>query len=290
LDKKGIIHHKDKIKTQDDGDQIIKDIKNIVRNYQEKQKIDALGISVPGIVQKSGYMLTGGAIFDFYDIDLGMILEKELNLPVSVENDANSAALAEKWLGAGREFSNFVTVVVCTGIGGSIIINDKIYKGGHASAGEFGFMINQEIKNNDTRMASASLTSSVQSGLVQGYIDEKEGKIPDDLNGKIVFELADKGDKVAQKVINYFYDGLARTIFNIIVSIDPEAVLVGGGISSNDMFITELNKRISLIHSNHRDMGNMKLAEIIPCHFLNDAGIIGAAYKAVKILEKEGIK
>ncbi|MDB6352728.1 ROK family protein [Trichococcus sp. K1Tr] len=283
LDEKGNILHKDKIKTSPEGSEIIRNIKRIVESYKEAHEISAVGISVPGVVEESGFLTTGGAIFDFYGIHLKDLLEKELGVHVTVENDANSAALAEKWLGAGRDYRNYFTAVVGTGIGGAIIINNDVYRGAHATAGEFGFMINAPILNGDTRLASVSLTSSVQSGLVQRYLDETGQETnQQNLDGESVFKLAESGDVQAKAVIDAFYDHLAIGIYNVLVSLDPEVVLIGGGISANQSFIKELNRRVQGLQTGHRDMKNMTLAEILPCHFLNDAGIVGASYKAMK--------
>lgn len=283
LDEKGNILHKDKIKTSPEGSEIIRNIKKIVETYKEAHEISAVGISVPGVVEESGFLTTGGAIFDFYGVHLKDILEKELGVQVAVENDANSAALAEKWLGAGRDYKNYFTAVVGTGIGGAIIINNDIYRGAHATAGEFGFMVNAPILNGDTRLASVSLTSSVQSGLVQRYLDGSDGEtLQQNLDGEDVFQLAKAGDMRAKAVIDAFYDHLAIGIYNVLVSLDPEVVLIGGGISANQSFIQELNRRVQGLQAGHRDMKNMTLAEIRPCHFLNDAGIVGASYKAMK--------
>lgn len=283
LDEQGNILHKDKIKTSPEGSEIIGNIKKIVETYKEAHEISAVGISVPGVVEESGFLTTGGAIFDFYGVHLKDILEKELGVHVAVENDANSAALAEKWLGAGRDYKNYFTAVVGTGIGGAIIINNEIYRGAHATAGEFGFMINAPILNGDTRLASLSLTGSVQSGLVQRYLDETgQETLQKDLDGEAVFKLAEAGDVLAKAVIDAFYDHLAIGIYNVLVSLDPEVVLIGGGISANQSFIQELNRRVQGLQAGHRDMKNMTLAEILPCQFLNDAGIVGASYKTMK--------
>ncbi|MGP6146423.1 ROK family protein [Jeotgalibaca sp. A122] len=288
LDETGTILHKSKSKTSTKGQEIISRVKEIVATYQENHEIASVGISVPGVVEATGFMTTGGAIFDFYGIHLKDILEKELGVPVSVENDANSAALAEKWLGAGKQYANYFTAVVGTGIGGAIIINHDIYRGAHATAGEFGFMINKFIEAGDTRLASLSLTGSVQSGLVQRYQDETGTTA--ELDGEQIFTLAAAGDTNAQAIIDAFYHHLAIGIYNVLVTLDPEVVLVGGGISANPAFIKELNRRVRALQAGHRDMENMTLAEIRPCHFLNDAGIVGATYKAMKSCKEENVE
>lgn len=281
-----IITH-NKVKTSHKGEKLIETVAMIVANYQKDYEISAVGLSVPGVVEENGYMTTGGSIQDFYGIHLKDILEARLNLPVFVENDANSAALAEKWMGSGKEYQHILCVVVGTGIGGGIIINGQLFRGAHSSAGEFGFMVVQPIENEDTRLATLSLTGSVQCGLVWPYEIKKSGQITDTYDGETVFNLAVKGDEDAQVVLDTFYDRLALGIFNMGISFDPEVVLVGGAISSNDAFMTELNRRVTYLKAGHRDMGNVVLPKIKRCHFLNQAGIIGSVYRAMTGIEKE---
>ncbi|MFP9075389.1 ROK family protein, partial [Enterococcus faecalis] len=68
-------------------------------------------------------------------------LEECCGLTVSVENDANAAAIAEKWIGNAQSFSNYLCLVLGTGVGGGIVINDQVYRGAHGMAGEFGWMV-----------------------------------------------------------------------------------------------------------------------------------------------------
>lgn len=278
LDQMGRILHKDKLKTSTVGTEIIDHIVVIVENYQKEYQIKAVGVSAPGIIEDDGFMVTGGAIFDFYGINLKTLLETRIDLPVFVENDANSAALAERWQGAGKDVPNFLTVVVGTGIGGGIIINGQLYKGASSNAGEFGFMVVEPIENQDTRMATLSLTGSVQSGIVNKYQEMTDKK---ELDGETVFNLAAAGDEIAQQMIAHFYESLSIGLFNLITAFDPEVILLGGAISANQEFLEEVQNRILALKKGHKDLGNVRFAPIKPCHFHNDAGIVGATYKAI---------
>lgn len=283
IDETGYLLKRDQLKTQKEGNKIIESIQKIVDEFKNEHEISAVGVSIPGIVEEDGFLTTAGAIYDLYGIHLKNILQEKLLLPVSVENDAVSSALAEKWLGAGKNFSNFFTTVVGTGVGGAIIMDDKVVRGAHATAGEFGFMIVDEIVNNDTRKATLSLNGSVQYGLVNYYYENQKGYYKlSELNGEKIYQLAKEGDKIAQQVIERLYQKLSMALFNVLTFLDPEVILVGGGISANKEFIEELNHRVEKLKKNHKDMSNMTLAEIRPCHFLNDAGIYGAVYKALQ--------
>lgn len=284
INSDGKILHKDQIKTDNNGQEIIRCIQEVVNNYQLNNKISAVGVSVPGVVEETGFLTMAGAIQDFYGIHLKNILEERLSLPVTVENDAVSSALAEKWLGAGIEYSNFFTIVVGTGVGGAIILNDKVVRGAHSTAGESGFMIVNEIENNNTREATLSLNGAVHSGLVRNYFERQTLNYKkEDLNGEKIFKLALENDQLARECIDEFYQKLAIGLFNILTFLDPEVILIGGAISSNKEFLEEINHRVLELQNNHSDMGNMRLAKIKTCQFLNDAGIIGATYKAIQM-------
>lgn len=282
-----VISH-DKVKTNQKGEEIIAAVTTIVKDFQKKYDITAVGLSVPGVVEESGFMTTGGSITDFYGIHLREILEERLSLPVYVENDANSAALAEKWLGSGKNYQHILCVVVGTGIGGGIIINNELFRGGHSSAGEFGFMVVKPIEDNDTRLATLSLTGSVQCGVVWPYELKTQGELTDTFDGEKVFNLANEGDQTAIEVIDIFYDRLALGIFNMAVSFDPEVVLIGGAISTNKEFMANLSSRVVALKAGHCDMANVILPEIKSCYFLNQAGIVGAVYRAIQGMAKEG--
>lgn len=281
IDNKGIVLEKGIRKTSKKLTDLLNDIAIIVSEYQEKQMITGVGISVPGIVRKDGFMVTGGALFDLYGVHLKELLTEKLQLPVAVENDANCAALAEKWQGAGVGLENFISMVVGTGVGGAIVIHDRLYRGANATAGEFGFMLSEPIRAGDTRMASLSLTGSVQSGVVNRYSAMTK---EENLDGLTVFKKAVAGDEIARITIETFYVRLSEGLYNLSVSFDPEAILIGGAISSDDNFIAELNKRMNAIKLGHPDMVQVKLPPIIPCYFRNDAGIVGSVYKVLEEL------
>lgn len=276
-----------KVATNHNGAELIQTIQEIVSDYQKDYLITAVGLSVPGVVEETGYLITGGSIHDFYGIDLKQILEEKLGLPVFVENDANSAALAEKWLGAGKDYQHLLCVVVGTGIGGAILLNGELFRGAHGNAGEFGFMVVQPIEQQDTRLATLSLTGSVQCGVVSPYEVSQYGRETNQLDGETVFQLAAEGDLVAQKLIELFYDRLSLGIFNIGISFDPEVILIGGAISSNTEFMAELNRRVTALKEGHIDMGNVQLPAIKSCQFFNQAGMIGAVYRSITALAKE---
>jgi predicted NBD/HSP70 family sugar kinase len=260
---------------RDDGADIIEKVVEVVKGYQHDHDVSGVGISAPGAIRDDGYMITGGAILDFYDINLKEVLEAKIGLPVTLENDANCAALAELWQGSGRGMKHFLTVVVGTGIGGGIVVNGRLFKGANFNAGEFGYMLVEPIQYGDTRRASLSLTGAIGLGLVERY--ELRTQLTGH-DGKAIFELADAGDVAAIGVVDGFYKALVTGLFNLATTFDPEVILIGGAISGNVAFMEQLNLRLRDLQAGHKDMGSVKLPEIKACQFENDAGMIGAVY------------
>lgn len=276
LTEKGDILFKDKFPTEKNKTAFLKSLENLINRYKTEENIEGVALSMPGVIDtKRGHLVTAGALFELYDFPLKTELEKLTGLPVFIENDVNCVALAEKWLGNGKDSENFICLAIGTGIGGAIIINNKLYSGHRFGAGEFGFMLTNGISETDTRLSTLSLTSSVGAGIIDAY--KREAKV-EDATGEEVFEKYEAGEEIAVKVFKNFYKNLSVGIFNLIYSLDPEKVLIGGAISENKKVIKELNEYVLNIKNAHRDMKNLELAKIEPCKFNNDSGIIGALY------------
>ena len=274
LNKDGDILHKGKQTTPHEKEALYKAIQNIFENAKNKFDIEGIGVSMPGIIDEKGYLVTAGALLNLYDTPMREDLEKITGVPVYVDNDANCATYAEQWIGYGKKYSNFIFLVIGTGIGGGLIINDQLVRGRQNAAGEFGFMqVGMDLDRNDV-WNSWSFVSSVRSGLVYKY-KEKTGE---EINGLEIYRRKDDGDLDALACIESLYESLGRGIFNLIVSFDPEIVLIGGAISANEEFIEGVNESVHQLLKRRTDMKNYSLPEIKASKFYNDSGIIGAAF------------
>lgn len=280
LDETGTIFSKGVIDTPKKGEEILDALVTIFEGYNQDHDVKAVGISAPGIINNEGYLITGGAIYDFYDFDLRAEMMRRVGVEVFVENDANCALYAEKWIGIAKKCSNFILVVIGTGVGGAIMIHDKLYRGAHFSAGEFGFMFAKNPKDTDARRSSWSLVGSVQSGIVDAYKTLKNDG--EGVSGLEVYNRALQGDSIAKQVMDDLYTTCAQQIYNLIVSFDPELVVISGAISGNKEFIQKVNQKVNDMKNTHQDMGNIVFPEIVASQYLNDSGIIGAAYNAIK--------
>ncbi len=281
IDTNGNILKSGKYTTITNREEFLNKIEDIVKENSEK--IEGLAFSMPGVIDvDKGHMITGGALYELYDYNFKEELEKRIKIPVEIENDVNCVALAEKWLGNAKENKNFICLTIGTGVGGALFINDKIVRGAKYSAGEFGFMITERLKN--IADSTLSMRGSVRGGLIKSYA-KKVNQNWEELDGKKIFEYAENGDKIAIETINEFYTNIAYSIFNLIVSLNPEKILVGGEISVRTDFIEKIKEKLEELKSEIVDLKNLEFPVIERCKFLNDSGKIGALYN-FKLMQK----
>ncbi|MGL5427230.1 MAG: ROK family protein [Cetobacterium sp.] len=279
LNENGEIILKNKIPTPKEKEDFFNKINEVVSQYKKEFNIKGIGFSMPGIIDvEKGYTITAGALSNLYNCYMKDEIEKITGLRVTLENDVNCVALAEKWIGNGKDEKNFICIAIGTGIGGSIIINDSLYRGSKYMAGEFGFMLGKNIESNNSRMSTLSLIASTQTGIIEAY-KQLTGK---ELTGEEISQLCKDKEKNAVKVFNEFYNYIASGIFNLIFALNPGKVLIGGAISSNEMVISGIKNRINEIKSMNPDLNKLELAKVEACKFNNDSGIIGAVYNFIK--------
>lgn len=252
-------------------EKFIDDLVNVINEYRRKVDVQGIGISMPGIIDP--YM--GGpsicyAIRVAENQSITKILEEKTGLKVSVENDGNCVALAEKFNGNAQECNNFICVTVGTGIGGGLFLNNKLYRG-NFTAGEFGYMINNGLSDKNKGYQTYSENASTIS-LVRRYKEYKN--IPNDVNveGEEVFNAAKSDDKV-KAIIDEWYKCIAYGILNVTSLLSPDKVLIGGGISQREDFIENINKALDEIPW----WSDIK-TKVEKCKHMNDAGMVGAIY------------
>lgn len=226
--------------------------------------IDGVAISSPGAVNVKERRIDGiSAVEYLHNRPIFDQLEAEFNVPVTIENDANCAGISEIELGAGTKAQNAVFVVIGTGIGGSIFINRKIYQGSHLFGGEFGLM----------KPFGKSILSPIGTAVntARKFTADTGRKV----DGRMLFELADQGDESAQKYLAEMYDALAHSLYDVQVSIDPEMMIIGGGISVRVDVIENIKTRLyDLLKAEGVES---IMPEVVACKFKNDANLIGAA-------------
>ncbi|HHX80034.1 MAG TPA: ROK family protein [Acholeplasmataceae bacterium] len=276
---------KTSIKTDvsDQGKRILADVFNKIDELSQGDNIVGIGVGVPGPVVKgvvNGCQNLGWGIVEAEAI----IKERYPDARVRVLNDANVAAIGEMAAGSAQKYRDFVMVTLGTGIGGGIVINGEVYEGATGAGGEIGHI---QILNAKQRRCNcgkfdcfekyASATGLVTTALelMQG----RETKLHDlEVSSKNIFDLAKTGDEVALAAVNQMVDVLAGTLGNIAAALNPEAFVIGGGVSKAGSFL--LDKLVAKF----REVAFYPVAdtEFVLASLGNDAGIYGAAYVARK--------
>lgn len=283
----GEIIEKAMVNTEHDPEKLLGLLSEIVADFKEKhQELIGIGISAPGIIQKNGFMTTAGALKSLYGVNLKDEMEKRTSLPVNVENDANAAAIAERWIGNAIGLDNYLCIVLGTGVGGGIIINGQVYRGAHGMAGEFGYMMIDDIpKTGNIEEVSLNGRGAVVGGLYRQYnlaarkVNPNAEKI---VNATEIMARSKAGEAVAMKVMEQFYQDVAVGLINLIGAYDPEVILIGGGISANEEFMQNLIEKIDSLEERHESIQFLKdktIAPVKPAKLKNDAGMIGAVYQ-----------
>jgi glucokinase len=285
LIKGGVVDEKGQVKyflvIQTDAEkgkeEVILRLKNLISSLlssslSRKEKILGIGIGSPGPIQLAeGIILTPPNLPGWKDVPLKDILEKEFGLPVWLNNDANCAMLGEHWLGAAAGAENAVMLTLGTGVGGGIIIENKLYQGEDGTAGELGHMV--IVK--DGRKCGCGNKGCLEAYASAVALEREAVKIGlKFLNARDIFILAKKGDKKAKKVIEEMIEFLATGIANLVNIFNPKVVVLGGGlIKSSDLFLAQLKEKVS----QKAFKIPAKTARIVPAILGDRAGVLGAA-------------
>ncbi|MGO4939509.1 ROK family protein [Fundicoccus sp. Sow4_D5] len=275
---------------------LLADLEGLVNAYKAntRKEILGVGISAPGTIKANGLMLTAGAIKPMYGVNLKEVLEARINLPVNLINDGNAVAIAEHWLGNAVGVANYICVVLGTGMGGGIVINNQLYSGAHGMAGEFGYMVTQSLPEDPTagiEPHSLNFTSTVISGICTAYnealLSSGVRDVEVTMDAREIMARASNGDAIARGVLDRFYENISIGLLNLVSFFDPEVVIIGGGISANDTFIQELTLAFEKVQRRHDSVAFLMgktIAGIKPAKLTNDAGMLGAVYQLQSVM------
>lgn len=269
IDEEGIILTRGERKTEAEkgGPEILKKAVDIVKEYQKEYDISGVCISTAGMVDtKKGEIFYAAPLIPNYaGTKFKKTMEEIFQLPCEVENDVNCAGLAEYTSGAAKGSRVVLCLTIGTGIGGSILIDGEVFHGYSNSACEVGYM---HMLGSDfqTLGASSILCKKVAAG---------KGEPKEEWNGIRIFEEAKKGDEDCQKAIDEMADVLGRGIANICYVINPQTVVLGGGIMAQEEY---LKPRIQKALEKYLVSDIAKKTVLTMAKHKNDAGMLGAFY------------
>ena len=284
----GVLVHKWEIPTHtaNAGSLIISDIAKsiddtIIRMNIGSSQLMGAGLGVPGAVQDDSVVAPCVNLNGWGGNVAGMLTEL-CGFPVKAVNDANAAALGEMWQGSGKGSRNVVFVTLGTGVGGGIIIDGKLLRGGHGCGGEighvkvnraeeqpcgcgkFGCLEQYASATGIVREANRLLNESDEPSALRNY---------DMVSAKAVFDEAKKGDALALKVVEFFGDTLGYALSTISCVCDPDVFVIGGGVSAAGRIILDYVEEAYRKYAFPAAEGT----KFVLASLGNDAGIFGCA-------------
>ena len=271
---------------------IFKTIESVITKANvNKNDIIRIGVGSPGPLSVSEGIIYENSNLPWENVPIVKLLQERINIPIRLENDANAAALGEKYFGAGKNVSNLVYITISTGIGGGVIINDRILHGESANAGEIGHMTIIPdgplcgCGNYGCFEALASGKAIARMGR-EAVIQNQSATIKDlckgdirKIDAELVARAAQQGDEMAEEIYTRAGIYLGIGLANIINLFNPGMILLGGGVSQSlelfreDMFIS-LEKRV--LNPSYRNV------EICSAELGVDTGVKGALAVAME--------
>ncbi len=199
-----------------------------------------LGISAPGIVDRTSGRVTSLAynVAPEGGFDPLEVIRDRFDLPVLVENNVNLAAVGEKWFGLARGASTMVFIAIGAGIGMGIIIEDELVRGAHGAAGEIGYLPLVGDPFNPRHRLHGGLEDEIgAAGIVAAFNERRPSEEAELVSAQEVFDLAAAGNPAAQSVVDHVASRLGTAIATVCAILDPELVVLGGGIGASQMLL-----------------------------------------------------
>jgi glucokinase len=275
-------------------------IAKLIRNIDRQRanavryglEVAAVGVGAPGVIhEQTGVVVKSPNFPDWNDLPLKQTLERELKLPVFIENDANAAALGEQWRGAAKDIRSMIFLTLGTGVGGGIVLDGRIWHGADGMAGEVGHMtIIPDGRTCGCGNRGCLEMYASSRGIVMTFREmcaEKRLNVEDrkELTSAQIYQAARNGDTVAHLVMKDMGRYLGIGLANLINIFNPEMMVIGGGVRDAwDLFIDATRKEVrkrAFAYTAER-------TKIVPSMLGDDAGMVGAAavaFQKIAILQ-----
>lgn len=247
----------------------------VIREFLDRfgDRIQGIAMSTPGqmdpetgIYRGVGQypFLVGRSIFD--------VVGKCTDLPLSVENDANCAIYAEHAYGALKGERNGIMLVLGTGIGGGVLINNEIIRGEHSAAGEFSVL---RVNGSKPEIENIWMFQGGAGGLCA--IAQEALQTEEKLDGVTVFRYIEEGNAAAMAALEEYARRMAIQIYNIQAIFDVKKIVIGGGISAQKLLVEKIAEQVNAVFDMESGLNLPSVRpQIVQAEFCNDANLLGA--------------
>jgi glucokinase len=246
-------------------------------------QVAGVGAGIAGFLNAVAGVVIFSPNLAWRDVQVKASLEKNLGVPVKIDNDANVAALGEAWSGAGQGVQHLVCFTLGTGVGGGIIINGNIYQGFSGFAGELGHI--KVLAGDEAIQCGCGQFGCVESissatGIVymakEAVVSGQQTSLRAiaDISAKDVVDAAQAGDEVARSIVERAAEYLGKALSISAVILNPQRFVIGGGVvKAGDILLEPVRESFH----RHTPEASVRGVDIVPAVLGNDAGIIGAA-------------
>ncbi len=216
-------------------------------------RADILGVGSPGVVDSEGRFQFSFNIEELSDLSMEAELAKRVGIPVIVENDVNMAALGEQWMGLGQGLRHFVVLSIGTGLGMGIVINGDLYRGAHGFAGEVAYLpiggdpaTPRAVRFGTLELAagSAGIREAWERAQQSGATSLGEGGFADVAQ---IFSAVHAGNATAERIVDEESRLIAHAVLAIAAIIDPEVVIITGGIGSDSLLLDRVTDHLNTL-------------------------------------------
>jgi glucokinase len=289
VDGDGAIVEKVRVDTPVDTRALADAVVDMARHFGSGHEISAIGVAAAGFISKDQSTVIHAPNIDWHDEPLRETLQSRLSVPVTIENDANAAGWAEYRFGAGRGYTDMVTLTLGTGVGGAVVLDGALFRGGHGIAGELGHTrfvrdgrpcgcgqsgcLEQYASGRALQREAADIADhqSDGAGAALAALRAQTGSI----SGPAVSRLVLAGDPGAIEALRRVATALGEACGGFQAVLDPEVFVIGGGVAQLG---EELLAPVRLAYETSLPgYGERPVAEFAIAQLVNDAGIIGVA-------------
>lgn len=242
-------------KTDQSQEEIINHIKDSIHSIFNSN-IRGIGVGISGIIQSDKGIIKNTINIPWKDVPLRQILEKEFNVPVFINNDSNCFAFGERYYGEGTIYRDIVCVILSIGVGAGIIINNELYSGNNAGAGEIGSL--------------PYLDSDYEGYCGQKFFTRNNTTV------EKAYELALQGDAKTLALWNELGSHIGNLIKTVLFTYDPQAIILGGDIINGyDFFATKMHECVSVFpFRNANERVNILLSKKENINLLGAAALV----------------